>query len=95
MVLKIAALAPGYRKEHRSGCQGGDFQDHGSEGVQTMVPDHGFARVGTMQVQTIMPPLTLRLLFGHGEVLWPPEITAVAAMITELIRFEPEVCSCN
>ena len=24
-----------------------------------MVPDHGFARVGTMQVQAIMPPLTL------------------------------------
>ena len=23
-------------------CQGGDFQDHGSEGVQTMVQDHGF-----------------------------------------------------
>ena len=37
-------------------CQGGDFQDHGSEGVQTMVQDHGFARVGTMQVQAIMPP---------------------------------------
>ena len=56
MVLNIPALAPGYRKEHRSGCRGG-FQDHGSEGVQTMVPDHGFARVGTMQVQAIMPPL--------------------------------------
>ena len=40
-------------------CQGGDFQDHGSEGVQTMVQDHGFARVGTMQVQAIMPPLIL------------------------------------
>ena len=38
-------------------CQGGDFQDHGSEVVQTMVQDHGFARVGTMQVQAIMPPL--------------------------------------
>ena len=35
----------------------GDFQDHGSEGVQTMVSDHGFARVGTMQVQAIMPRL--------------------------------------
>ena len=23
-----------------------------------MVPDHGFARVGTMQVQAIMPSLT-------------------------------------
>ena len=23
-------------------CRGGDFQDHGSEGVQTMVQDHGF-----------------------------------------------------
>ena len=56
MVLKIPALPPGYRKEHRNGCRGG-FQDHGSEGVQTMVPDHGFARVGTMQVQAIMPPL--------------------------------------
>ena len=22
-----------------------------------MVPDHGFARVGTMQVQAVMPPL--------------------------------------
>ena len=32
-----------------------DFQDHGSEGVQTTVQDHGFARVGTMQVQAIMP----------------------------------------
>ena len=58
MVLKIPALAPGYRKEHRSGCRGG-FQDHGSEGAQTMVQDHGFARVGTMQVQAIMPPLIL------------------------------------
>ena len=56
MVLKIPALAPGYGKEHRSGCRGG-FQDHGSEGVETMVSDHGFARVGTMQVQAIMPPL--------------------------------------
>ena len=56
MVLKIPALAPGYRKEHSGGFRGG-FQDHGSEGVQTMVPDHGFARVGTMQVQAIMPPL--------------------------------------
>ena len=37
-------------------CQGRDFQDHGSENAQTMVPDHGFARVGTMQVQAIMPP---------------------------------------
>ena len=37
-------------------CQGGDFQDHGSERVQTMVQDHGFAGVGTMQVQAIMPP---------------------------------------
>ena len=55
MVPKIPALAPGYRKEHRSGCRGG-FQDHGSEGVETMVPDHGFGRVGTMQVQAIMPP---------------------------------------
>ena len=27
-------------------CQGGDFQDHGFEGVQTMVQDHGFSRVG-------------------------------------------------
>ena len=33
-----------------SRCQGRDFQDHGSEKVQTMVQDHGFARVGTMQV---------------------------------------------
>ena len=32
-----------------------DFQDHGFEGSQTMVQDHGFARVGTMQVQAIMP----------------------------------------
>ena len=56
MVLKIPALAPGYRKEHRSGRNGG-FQDHGSEVVPTIVPDHGFARVGTMQVQAIMPPL--------------------------------------
>ena len=55
-LLKIPALAPGYRKEHRSGWRRG-FQDHGSEGVQTMVPDHGFTRVGTMQVQAIMPPL--------------------------------------
>ena len=39
-------------------CQRGDFQDHGSEGVQTMVPDHGFARVGTMQVQAILPRST-------------------------------------
>ena len=38
-------------------CQGGDFQDHGSDGVQTVVPDHGFAKVGTMQIQAIMPPL--------------------------------------
>ena len=38
-------------------CQGGVFQDHGSEGVQTMAQDHGFARVETMQVQAIMPPL--------------------------------------
>ena len=38
--------------------QGGDFQDHGFEGAQTMVQDHGFARVGTMQVQAIMPPST-------------------------------------
>ena len=52
MVLKIPTLAPGYRKELRSGCRDG-FQDHGSEGVQTMVS----ARVGTMQVQAIMPPL--------------------------------------
>ena len=37
-------------------CHSGDFQDHGSEGEQTMVQDHGFARVGTMQVQAIMPP---------------------------------------
>ena len=37
--------------------QGGDFQEHGSEGVQTMVRDHGFPRAGTMQVQAIMPPL--------------------------------------
>ena len=37
-------------------CQGGDSQDHGSERVQTTVQDHGFARVGTMQVQAIMPP---------------------------------------
>ena len=37
-------------------CQGQDFQDHTSEGVQTMVQDHGFARGGTMQVQAIMPP---------------------------------------
>ena len=42
-------------------CQGGDFQDHGSEGVQTMVQDHGFARVGTMQVQAIMPPSKKKL----------------------------------
>ena len=49
MVLKIAALVPGYRTQHRSGSRGG-VQDHGSEGVQTMIPDHGFARVGTMQV---------------------------------------------
>ena len=56
MVLKIPALAPGKRKEHRSGCRGG-FQDHDFEGVETIVPDHGFARVGTMQVQAIMPPL--------------------------------------
>ena len=35
----------------------GGFQDHGSEGVQTMVQDHGSARVGTIQVQAIMPPL--------------------------------------
>ena len=27
-----------------------------------MVPDHGFARVGTMQVQALMPPLTLSRL---------------------------------
>ena len=54
MLLKILALAPGYRKEHRSGRRGG-FQHYGSEGVETMVPDHGFARVGTMQVQAIMP----------------------------------------
>ena len=26
-------------------------------GVQTMAPDHGFTRVGTMHVQAIMPPL--------------------------------------
>ena len=43
-------------KKHRSG-RGEGFQDHGSEGVQTMVPDHGFARLGTMQVQATMPPL--------------------------------------
>ena len=61
MVLKTPALAPGYRKKHRSGCRKG-FQDHGSEEVQTMVPDHGFARVGTMQVQAIMPRLTKRHL---------------------------------
>ena len=33
-------------------------------GVQTMVPDHGFARVGTIQVQAIMPPLTKALSSG-------------------------------
>ena len=58
-MVKIPTLAPGYGKEYRSGCRGG-FQDHGSEGLQTMVPDHGFTRVGslgTMQVQAIMPPL--------------------------------------
>ena len=27
------------------------------KGVQTMVTDHGFARVGTMEVLAIMPPL--------------------------------------
>ena len=38
MVLKIPALAPGYRKEHRSGCRGGFHEmTHGSERVQTMV----------------------------------------------------------
>ena len=47
-------------------CQGRDFQDHGSEGVQTMVPDHGFARVGTMQVEAIMPPSAEGIF---GEVL--------------------------
>ena len=56
MVLKIPALAPDYGKVHRSGCRGG-FQDHGFEGVQTMVQDHGFERVQTMQAQAIMPPL--------------------------------------
>ena len=40
------------------------FQDHGSEAVQTMVQDHGVARVGTMQVQAIMPP-SIRGLQTH------------------------------
>ena len=65
-------------------CQGGDFQDHGSEGAQTMVPDHGFAWVGTMQAQAIMPPLIwalwthkprnglLRTLCGFQKVLRRP-----------------------
>ena len=53
MVLK----SPSHRKAHRSGWRGG-FQDHGSERVQTMVSEHGFTKVGTMQVQAIMPPLT-------------------------------------
>ena len=61
MVLKIPALAPGYRKVSIEVVAEGDFQDHGSEGVQTMVPDHGFERVGTMQVQAIMPPLTQKI----------------------------------
>ena len=37
-------------------CQGGDLQDHGSEGVQTRVQDDGFAKVGTMQVQVLSAP---------------------------------------
>ena len=62
---EIPTLAPGYRKEHRSGWRGG-FQDHGSEGVQAMVPDHGFTRVGTMQVQAIMP----LLIFAFARPKW-------------------------
>ena len=46
---------PGYRKEHRSGCREG-FQDPWFwEGA-----DHGFARVGTMHVQAILRPPTIR-----------------------------------
>ena len=30
-----------------------------------MVPDHGFASVGTMQVQAIMPPLMPTLLLAN------------------------------
>ena len=60
-------------------CQRGDFRDHGSEGLQTMVQDHGFARVGTMQVQAIMPPL---IVSSRTDVFkkHPP-----CAKITELI----------
>ena len=32
-----------------------------------MVPDHGFVRVGTMQVQAIMPPLKI-FLGGVGVI---------------------------
>ena len=41
MVLKSPPWHQAGEKNTRSGCRGG-FQDHGSEGVQTMVPDHGF-----------------------------------------------------
>ena len=56
MVLKIPALAPGYRKniEVVAGRISGPWF---WAGVQTMVPDHGFTRVGTMHGQAIMPPL--------------------------------------
>ena len=50
----------------------GYFQDHGSEGVQTMVPDHGFARVGIMQAQAIMTPLTYAILIArYAEINFP------------------------
>ena len=72
MVLKNLTLAPAYRKEHRSGCRGG-FQDQGSEGVQTMVQDHGFAMVGTMQGQAIMPPLIHFVIKIPGCLSPPPK----------------------
>ena len=36
-----------------------------------MVPDHGFARVGTMQVQAIMPPLNAAIGDLRSEALSP------------------------
>ena len=33
---------------------------------RTMVPDHGFARVGIMQVQAITPPLSTSFIGGRG-----------------------------
>ena len=46
--------------QHEEGQQDREEDLPPSEGVETMVPDHGFAEGGTMQVQAIMPPLSLK-----------------------------------